>query len=384
MKKKRVLFINGHLNSGGVERSLIDLLGHFDYSEYSVDLMLFEDLGDYYDELPEKVNVIYKNITCTYCSSLKAVLNCIFKRNVFALKYMFYRISGKRKYLKSAISFLPAYDIVVSYRTGFCHDVLTVTNALKKIVWWHHGDTKLSEQNAKKFIRNMEVTDSLVCVSDGIKDEISDKFPAVADKCVVIPNMLDRKGLEKKSLSDSNSYIKQGYINLLSIGRFSPEKNYIICPDICKVLVGRGYKVNWIIVGDGTERKLVEERAKSLGVYESFVFAGIKANPYIYMKGTDVFVHPSLVESQSITILEAMACGVPVVAVKSLGPSEFMKDGENGFMCDNNAVVLADKIEVLFTDKNLAGRMAENAYTVTDNYSPEKIMSKIYKLMEAQ
>ena len=55
--KKRLLFVNGHLNVGGVEKSLVDLLKAIDYDKYEVDLVLFEELGDYIDEIPKNVNI---------------------------------------------------------------------------------------------------------------------------------------------------------------------------------------------------------------------------------------------------------------------------------------------------------------------------------------
>lgn len=60
--KKRILFINGHLNAGGVERSLVDILKHMDYTKYAVDLLLLEDTGDYASELPSEVKVLFRDI----------------------------------------------------------------------------------------------------------------------------------------------------------------------------------------------------------------------------------------------------------------------------------------------------------------------------------
>ena len=60
--KKRILFINGHLNAGGVERSLVDVLKHMDYTKYAVDLLLLEDIGDYASELPPEVNVLFRDL----------------------------------------------------------------------------------------------------------------------------------------------------------------------------------------------------------------------------------------------------------------------------------------------------------------------------------
>ena len=73
--KKRLLFVNGHLNVGGVERSLVDLLKYIDYDKYEVDLVLFEELGDYIDEIPANVNVIFYDLTKTYGSLFKCIFN---------------------------------------------------------------------------------------------------------------------------------------------------------------------------------------------------------------------------------------------------------------------------------------------------------------------
>ena len=59
--KTDILFVNGHLNVGGVERSLIDTLKHLDYDKFNVDLLLLEDLGNYACEVPKQVNIILKD-----------------------------------------------------------------------------------------------------------------------------------------------------------------------------------------------------------------------------------------------------------------------------------------------------------------------------------
>ena len=54
---KKLLFINGHMNPGGAEKSLLDILKHIDYSKYHVELLLLEEFGDYTDEIPKEVEV---------------------------------------------------------------------------------------------------------------------------------------------------------------------------------------------------------------------------------------------------------------------------------------------------------------------------------------
>ena len=72
-----------------------------------------------------------------------------------------------------------------------------------------------------------------------------------------------------------------------------------------------------------------------------------------------------------------MACGVPVVTVKSIGPLEFMTDGENGFLCENNVDMIAEKISTVFTDKALRQKFIKNSADTVLGYSPNVIMQRI-------
>ena len=72
-RMKHILFINGHLNAGGVERSLADILKHMDYTKYAVDLLLLEDVGDYASELPPEVHVLFRDIHNTYGSFVSSI-----------------------------------------------------------------------------------------------------------------------------------------------------------------------------------------------------------------------------------------------------------------------------------------------------------------------
>lgn len=75
--KKKLLFINGHLQSGGVEKSLLDILTHLDYRRYEVDLLLLEAWGDYAPELPKEVHASLRSLEGTYGPLLRCLLRCI-------------------------------------------------------------------------------------------------------------------------------------------------------------------------------------------------------------------------------------------------------------------------------------------------------------------
>ena len=79
--KKKILFVNGHLNVGGVENSLLNVLKNMDYDKYEVDLILFEGLGDYANEIPKDVNIIFYDLTKVYGPIKSFIFENIRKRH---------------------------------------------------------------------------------------------------------------------------------------------------------------------------------------------------------------------------------------------------------------------------------------------------------------
>ena len=106
---RKVLFINGHLNAGGVERSLADVLKQMDYSKYAVDLLLLEDTGDYTSELPPEVHVLFRDIHHTYGNFASSIWRCIAAHDWMCLRlrvlFLLHKIFGASA-LKSAATIL--------------------------------------------------------------------------------------------------------------------------------------------------------------------------------------------------------------------------------------------------------------------------------------
>ena len=84
---KNVIIVSSHLNVGGVERSLVDMLKHFNYNKYNVDLLLLEGTGDYLDEIPINVNIINKDTRPAFGLIATSIKQNIRTQNWFALKF---------------------------------------------------------------------------------------------------------------------------------------------------------------------------------------------------------------------------------------------------------------------------------------------------------
>ncbi|MEE0616010.1 MAG: glycosyltransferase [Intestinibacter bartlettii] len=387
--KKRLLFVNGHLNVGGVEKSLVDLLKAIDYDKYEVDLVLFEELGDYIDEIPKDVNIKFYDLTNTYGAFLKCIFSNLkpnkFKYAFIRIIFNLQRIFGVRmiSLLKSLFKDLGTYDCAIAYRIGICSEfVAYVVDAKKKISWWHHGSYDYDEKQTKTIEQVYDKFDYVVSVSQGCKDMILENVNISPEKIVVIPNIIDFEDIQKKSLEkiEGNLFDKD-FINIVSIGRLSPEKGMINCVLSCKQLIDLGYKIKWFLIGDGVEYEKIKTEIEKNKLEGDVFLLDRKKNPYSYLRHADIYVHPSYVESMSITVLEAMCLDKPVVVARSIGPSEFIRDGENGLLVDASVDGIVNGVKKLMYDKNLLNRICSKDKKLLDKYRKENILSKLYQLI---
>lgn len=381
-KKQKILFINGHLNAGGVERSLVDILKHMDYTKYAVDLLLLEDTGDYAVELPPEVHVLFRDLHNTYGGFALSVRRCIAARDWMCLRlrtlFLLRKFSGSRA-LKSAATLLLGehhYDCVIGFRPGICADLAGYSvKAKRRITWWHHGEFYVDRVAYGAMCSRM---DAVAVVSRACREMLQDHLPELADKLICVPNMLDASAILQKV--EHTPYAKND-LCIVSVGRFAPEKHFENIVPAAKALQAMNLAFMWLIVGDGSERARVEMLITENGLKDYVILEGSKTNPYPYMKYADLFVHPSYIESQGLTVLEAMALGVPCVVTKSRGPCEFIVDGVNGLLTEQSPESLAEKVLSILTDKTLYQSIKENT-VCPEQFAPDRVMKQIEALID--
>ena len=379
---KKILFINGHLNTGGVERSLVDVLKHMDYSRYAADLLLLEDTGDYASELPSKVNVLFRDIHHTYGSFASSIRQCIAVHDWMCLRLRFLFLLQKffgACALKHAATVLLGkhhYDCVVGFRPGIYSDLAAYSvQADRRITWWHHGEFNVDRAVYGDMCSKM---DAVAVVSQSCKDMLQGQLPELDDKLVCIPNMLDAEAIEQKA---TNSPYTGDMLHIVSVGRLAPEKHFENIIPAAKALRETGIDFTWHIVGEGPERSKLEILIAENDLKDHVILEGSKANPYPYMKYADLFVHPSYVESQGLTVLEAMTLGVPCVVTKSRGPCEFIEDGINGLLTEQSPESLTEKVLMILDDKELYQHIKENT-KYPEQFRPDQVVKQIEALID--
>lgn len=390
--KKTILFINGHLDAGGCERSLIDVLKNIDYEKYEVDLLLLEHIGDYHDEVPKEVNVVLRSLDDAFGNLASCVMKAIKRKDWFSLLFRFYYMLGHKinqrfwRKLKNLFEEVKSsYDIIIAYRPGICTELAAFTfTGEKKISWWHHGCMNFSGKAAETLEMAYQQMNSIVAVSLSSAWVVAKAFPDIKSKIKVIPNMIVTNELYDKSKQFDPKEFQKSDFKIVSVGRMSPEKNMIMCPHIAYLLKKKGISFRWILIGEGAEEQKVEDAINQLELQEDMIMVGKKSNPYPYIATADLMVHPSLVESQGITLLESMVLRTPVVAVDSMGPQEFIKSGVNGYLIKNDVEEIAQIIEMLYFNSKLCSIITDNAANDVRQFGPEVIMKKINNILEGK
>lgn len=137
-----------------------------------------------------------------------------------------------------------------------------------------------------------------------------------------------------------------------------------------------------ILIGDGPEQRSAHKLAVKLGIINKVHFLGLQSSIAKLLSITDIFLLPSEKENFSLSALEAMACGVPVIATNVGGMPEMIETGENGFLVDVGDIESMVNYAVkLLDDKSLYDKISGSARErVLNNFVPEKIIPQYEEL----
>ena len=204
-------------------------------------------------------------------------------------------------------------------------------------------------------------SDAVTTVSKWLAEETR-RFFQVHRELDVIPNFIDTAAFKRRPTPGFRDCLATpGEKLLLHISNFRPVKNV---PDIVNAFaaIQREIPCRLTMVGDGPERQHVEQLVRSLGLSARVHFAGTQANVMDFLSVADLYLMASETESFGLSALEAMSCGVPVVAYRVGGMPEVIQHGETGLFAEPHDVAgLARAATELLTDPPRQRRMARAA-----------------------
>jgi 1,2-diacylglycerol 3-alpha-glucosyltransferase len=165
---------------------------------------------------------------------------------------------------------------------------------------------------------------------------------------------------------------------LLYVGRLDKEKRIDMIlralPDILRVT-----SVHLVLAGIGKEKQKLEELTEKLGIQKAVTFTGFvpdKDLQNIY-RIADLFVTAGIAELQSIVTMEAMASGLPVVAVNAMALPELVHDGENGYLfSDGDSQMFAEKVVAILSNQTMRAQMSKRSLEIIKDHDINKVIEK--------
>jgi glycosyltransferase involved in cell wall biosynthesis len=325
LHRKRILFAINSLAGGGAERVLATLLaGSVPWrARYDIHLALLDDEPRAYD-VPEWVAVHQLGARHKLLPSLTQ------------LRALVGRVSPD-----ATLSFLTRANIANAWAMAGRGRPWLISERVNTSA--HLGDARA----AKAMVRIVYPRAAhVIAVSDGVVDDLAANFRVERARMSAIANPVDHRRIAELAAEPPAFVPADRYI--VSAGRLMPNKNF---PLLLRAYAQASPRERLVILGEGPERGALQALAASLGIADRVDMPGFVANPFAVVARAQAYAMPSNAEGFPNGLVEAMACGIPVVATNcASGPSEILagrsRDAISGRIdVDAGALVPTDDVE---------------------------------------
>jgi glycosyltransferase involved in cell wall biosynthesis len=171
---------------------------------------------------------------------------------------------------------------------------------------------------------------------------------------------------------------------LVSVGRLGMEKNWPALIQSFTQVHREHPEARLVIVGDGPEKSALQVQAAQLGVAERVIFTGEVPFSEVpaYLKAADMFIFASITETQGLVTLEALAAGLPVVAVEASGARDILENGEQGYLVPNDPDAMAAAINRLLDSPETMKKFQRSALRRAKSFDLETCAKQVVKVYE--
>lgn len=370
--RPKISFFLPSFEGGGAEQNLINILNNINRENYELELVLGNKKGVFLDQVPNDILIVDLGG--------QSLFNIFFKiRRYF---------SSKKTDI--FVSTFPRFNLVNLLAKIF-------SNSKAKFVLIEQTTPSRLHKTAKSFFHKIIAyffltflikvlyprADIIVCVSNSVKEDLLHILGRSSKLEVIYNPIVDDSILSSsKEPLGSDQYIFEGaYPVIIAVGRLVKAKDY---PNLLRAFrkVLNSKQARLLILGEGPEEKQLKDLASQLKIYNDVIFAGFKKNPYKYMAHSSLFALSSVREGFGNVIIQAMACGVPVVATNDKsGPGEIIDNEINGILVyPQNPVDLADGILKILENPDFAKKLSENGLERSKHFTVKESVSSYERL----
>lgn len=384
---KKVLFLIGAIDSGGVSKSLLNTLNAFDRTHYDVHLMVMSgQMGDFSVYLPEDIKVHTIIGAELALNGWQGVLGYIGRLQLrcalLSIVRMFVSLFDKSMaaWLLSRL-FPPleeSFDMIVDYNgQQQLYYMVDKLRARKKVTFFH------SNYAQWPYYKNMDKryfpkVDAVFTICKQCVESLKTFFPEVRDKIHLFENITSPEIIEQLAQESVDRSKFKGKI-FVTIGHVWYNKGIDLAIGAASILKRKGVVFTWLFLGKVAEPKWIDA-VRSKNLQEEMLFLGVKSNPYPYLKMADVVVHPSRFEGKSITLDEAKLLCKPIVVTDFSTVHDQFLDGKNATICEMRGESIARAIVELLSNENLRDKYVNRLKLHKVDNSIE--VKKLYKILE--
>jgi len=307
------------MSGGGAEGVIINLVEEYKSRGLEVDLLLIEQTGPYLADVPEDVRILRIGSEYELFWPIFSVLRLI--------RYL-------RNYRPDVlVSTLPAANfasILANNRANTqTRHVIRVANKPSDEL----GSTNTPFPHVKSVLIRLLYprANHIIALSDGIKHDLADNFDIPEDLITILPNPKRIDSIIESADREPPPEMVFTEPVILAVGRLVEQKDF-------HTLIRAFHHLNkqrpsqLVILGEGPERESLMRLAEELGILERVCLPGFVDNPYKFMSNADMLVLSSRWEGFGNVLVEALACGTPVVSTSCSGPEFILESGRFGLL----------------------------------------------------
>lgn len=365
LRRLRILVVLPDLSGGGAQRTVLNLVNHLDRRRFEPVLALYRRQGPLLESLRSDVRVA--ELGCRRPRvSIVPVARCIRRlRPDLVFSTLIY--TNTATVLGHTLARTPA-PVVIRETNNHTVAALRIPPGVAWLVRWSYRRAN-----------------TVVTLSDGVRADVIRRYDLPAVQVVTIYNPVDVAGVRRRCQEPAPPIPgwsdRPDRPRLIAVGRLERQKGFDILLDaVARLRV----PASLAIVGQGAEEQALREQARRLGVEDRVVLAGFRENPFPYVAAADLFVLSSRWEGFGHVVVEAMACGSPVLATRCpSGPDEIITDGVDGRLCEvGSPDALARHIDELLADADMRKRYAERARESLGTFDVSAIVRRYEALFE--
>ncbi len=302
--------------------------------------------------------------------------------------------------MKSKFDFtvlLRLYRLLRSCRVDILHSFLFHANLLGRIVGRFAGvpviissERTMGMEGKHRALMNKftsPLASAFTANSNAVSKFMVEEIGLPKEKIYVIYNGVDAESFKvkvnRKKVRESLVLDEHDFV-VVSVARLTKLKGFEYLLEAAEKIIAGNSKVKFLIVGDGPNRKNLEEKSGKLGLGGNVIFLGFRDDIAQILSASDLFVLPTIWEGFPNTILEAMAAGLAVVATNTSGIPESVSDGKTGLLFEpRDSEGLYEALESMIKNQEKLKRMGEEGREkILKNFSIQKMINENERLYE--